>query len=62
MIGPGFAAAAFAQTVKRCAFYLGCAVLVVAIIAAVIGYEVALWRECLVDKPWWFCLHILSSK
>jgi len=32
------------------------------ILAAIIGfaiYEVALWRECIPNHPWWYCLRLL---
>jgi hypothetical protein len=25
-------------------------------------YEVAVWRECLGDYSWWYCLRILSAR
>ncbi len=56
MIGPQFAAAVGARTIKRIAAIIGIVALVVAIVAGAIGYEVAVWRECLKDHPWWYCL------
>jgi len=34
---------------------------VVALIPALIWYEVIVWRACLADNPWWYCLRILSK-
>lgn len=56
MIGPGFAAAVGARTIKWIAVLL----LVAAVLAGLIGYEVAVWRECSTDHPWWYCLRLLA--
>lgn len=57
MIGPGFAAGVGAQTIKIMAVVLG----IVVLIAAFIGYEIAVWRECLAGHPWWYCLRIIGQ-
>lgn len=56
MMGPGFAAAVGAKTVRRIAVAIG----VVALVALIIGYEIAVWRECIADHPWWYCIRILG--
>lgn len=56
MIGPGFASVVGARTVKRIAILL----LVVAVVALIAGYEVAVWRVCIADNPWWYCVRILG--
>jgi hypothetical protein len=33
----------------------------VVLLLLVIGYEVLVWRECLVDRPWWYCLRLLGT-
>jgi hypothetical protein len=33
---------------------------IVAILVAVVVYEVMVWKECLHDHPWWDCLRIVS--
>jgi len=30
------------------------------ILLLILFYEVAVWRECIVSHPWWFCLRILG--
>ena len=37
--------------------FLGIAALL--LIAGVIWYEVIVWRECLTDHSWWYCLRII---
>ncbi len=32
---------------------------ILALIAAGIWYEVALWGECLESHPWWYCLRVV---
>lgn len=56
MIGPGFAAGVGASQFKIALIVLG----VVALLAVGVGYELALWRECLIDHPWWYCLRVLA--
>lgn len=31
------------------------------VIGAIVAYEVAVWRECMTDHSWWYCLRILSK-
>jgi hypothetical protein len=52
MMGPGFGAATGAQTIR----FVLIALLVVAVIGAIIGYEVAVWHECSAYHPWWYCV------
>lgn len=26
-----------------------------------IWYEMTVWRECLADHPWWYCLRIIGK-
>lgn len=58
MIGPGLRPAVGAKTVKRIAIVVG----IVAVIALVAGYEIAVWRECMSDHPWWYCLRIIGAR
>lgn len=30
------------------------------VVPALIAYEAAVWRECTVDHPWWYCLRVIS--
>lgn len=32
----------------------------VVLLALGIWYEVAVWNECLVDHPWWYCLRVIG--
>ena len=52
MMGPGFGAAIGAHTIK----FVLIGLVAVAVIGAIIGYEAAVWHECIGYHPWWYCL------
>ncbi|XUM19758.1 hypothetical protein ACRAVF_19015 [Bradyrhizobium oligotrophicum S58] len=57
MIGPGFAANIPTRLFK----YAIVGLFFATAIGALVGYEVAVWRECLVGHPWWYCLAIIQQ-
>jgi len=30
------------------------------VLVGVIWFEIMVWRQCLSDEPWWYCLRILG--
>jgi hypothetical protein len=36
------------------------ALAVIAVIAFVVWYEIAVWDECLKKHSWWYCMRILG--
>jgi hypothetical protein len=47
---------AFPRTIEITLAVLG----IVGLVAGIIIYEVAVWRECLGSQSWWYCLRVLG--
>lgn len=56
MIGSGFAAGIVSHAVARYAKYAIAGLFFTITIAALAGYQFALYRECRAVHPWWYCV------